>query len=149
MLALSLLFRSYCPWLLFLSIFYLLLKVSVGFFFKKNKESIWLKKCVIKMFSKQLASRIWKVQLYQTNCREHYTSSLSAVHWMLSYVQAPRLCNLHMESSVVGSLWLQFVTVKKEIDSKLKCADKRVSKCNCSGFFCHFWKKWLLLCIYL
>lgn len=32
-----------------------------------------------------------------------------------------------MESTAVISLWLQFVTVKKEIDSKLKCADKRVN----------------------
>lgn len=36
--ALSLLFRSYCPWLLFLSIFYLLLKVSVGFFLKRIRK---------------------------------------------------------------------------------------------------------------
>lgn len=84
------------------------------------------------MCNKNVFKAISKAGYEKCNCTRLIVGNIIPLHRQLYTIDASlqalsRLCNLHMESTAVISLWLQFVTVKKEIDSKLKCADKRVN----------------------
>lgn len=100
------------------------------------------------MCNKNVFKAISKAGYEKCNCTRLIVGNIIPLHRQLYTIDASlqalsRLCNLHMESTAVISLWLQFVTAKKEIDSKLKCADKRVNA-TVQGYFLSFLKEMIV-----